>query len=103
MDEIAGTVRAALGLGLDNNELGVGQVALRAAVVYVVTLGMVRLAKKRFISRATAFDVILGIVLESVVSRAITGNAPFGPPPPSCSECTGRSRGSPCAGTASAG
>jgi hypothetical protein len=42
-------------------------------------------------------------VLGSVVSRAITGNAPFGPPPPSCSECTGRSRGSPCAGTASAG
>ena len=31
MDEIEGVVRAALGLGLDNKELGVGQVALRAA------------------------------------------------------------------------
>jgi uncharacterized membrane protein YcaP (DUF421 family) len=79
MDEIEGVLRVALGLGLDNKELGAGQVGLRAAVVYVATLAMVRLAKKRFMGRATAFDVILGIVLGSVVSRAITGNAPFGP------------------------
>jgi uncharacterized membrane protein YcaP (DUF421 family) len=39
----------------------------------------VRLTKKRFMSRASAFDVILGIMLGSIVSRAITGNAPFGP------------------------
>jgi uncharacterized membrane protein YcaP (DUF421 family) len=52
---------------------------LRAAVVYLVTLLVVRLAKKRFMGRATAFDVILGIMLGSVVSRAITGNAPLVP------------------------
>jgi uncharacterized membrane protein YcaP (DUF421 family) len=40
---------------------------------------MVRLGKKRFMGRATAFDVILGIMLGSIISRAITGNAPFGP------------------------
>jgi uncharacterized membrane protein YcaP (DUF421 family) len=38
---------------------------------------IVRLGKKRFMARATAFDVILGIMLGSLASRAITGNAPF--------------------------
>ncbi|MBP2312582.1 DUF421 domain-containing protein [Azospirillum soli] len=79
MDEIAAVVRFALGLGLDGKELGLGQMVLRAVVVYVVTVAMVRLGKKRFMGKATAFDVILGIMLGSVVSRAITGNAPFVP------------------------
>ena len=52
---------------------------LRAVVVYVATVLMVRLGKKRFMGQSTAFDVILGIMLGSVVSRAITGNAPFFP------------------------
>ena len=72
-------LKFALGLGLDGKELGAGHMAVRALVVYTVTLAIVRLAKKRFMGRATAFDVILGIMLGSVVSRAITGNAPFGP------------------------
>jgi hypothetical protein len=53
--------------------------ALRAVVVYVVTVIIVRLGKKRFMGKGTAFDVILGIMLGSIVSRAITGNAPFFP------------------------
>jgi uncharacterized membrane protein YcaP (DUF421 family) len=53
--------------------------AARAAVIYAVTLAIVRLGKKRFMGRATAFDVIVGIVLGSIASRAITGNAPVVP------------------------
>src|SRR5918911_3547035 len=79
MDEAASLVAAALGLGQEAKEMTVGQMALRAAVVYVVTVAVVRLAKKRFMGRATAFDVILGIMLGSIVSRAVTGNAPFFP------------------------
>ena len=79
METIELILRAALGLGLDAKELTVAQMALRAAVVYVVTVAFVRLAKKRFMGRATAFDVILGIMLGSIVSRAVTGNAPFLP------------------------
>jgi len=47
--------------------------------VFIVTILMVRLAKKRFLGRATAFDVILGIMIGSIVSRAVTGNSPFLP------------------------
>lgn len=72
-------LQAALGLGPDSEELTALQMALRAFTVYLVTVAMVRLGKKRFMGRATAFDVILGIILGSIVSRAITGNAPLGP------------------------
>ena len=79
MDPVESFLRAALGLGLESKDIGVAQMAFRAAVVYAVTVAFVRLAKKRFMGRATAFDVILGIMLGSIVSRAITGNAPFWP------------------------
>jgi uncharacterized membrane protein YcaP (DUF421 family) len=39
----------------------------------------VRLASKRFLSEATAFDVIVGIMLGSIMSRAMDGSAPFLP------------------------
>ena len=79
MDEIEGLLRLALGLGADDRQITVVQMALRAVVVYVVTVIIVRLGKKRFMGQGTAFDVILGIMLGSIVSRAITGNAPFFP------------------------
>ena len=79
MDDLWGMLRPALGLGLDSKELGTAQMALRAGVVYAAMVVAVRLGKKRFMGQATAFDVILGIMLGSLASRAITGNAPLGP------------------------
>ncbi len=67
-----------LGLGSEK-DLTALQMGARALVVYVVILAIVRLGKKRFMGRATAFDVIVGIVLGSIASRAITGNAPMVP------------------------
>ena len=67
-----------LGSGAEK-DLTALQMGARALVVYVVTLAIVRLGKKRFMGRATAFDVIVGIVLGSIASRAITGNAPMVP------------------------
>ena len=67
-----------LGLGAEK-DLTALQMGARALVVYVVTLAIIRLGKKRFMGRATAFDVIVGIVLGSIASRAITGNAPMVP------------------------
>ncbi len=59
-------------LGLDRETLTVGQMALRALVVYVVGLVLVRLGQKRFIGQLSAFDVIMGIMVGSILSRAIT-------------------------------
>ena len=53
------------------------QMAVRAVFVYAVTLAFVRLGKKRLLGTGTAFDVIVGIILGSTVSRGLTGNAPL--------------------------
>ena len=72
-------MRALLGVGLEEGELGLVQMSLRAVVVYGATVAMVRLGKKRFMGRSTAFDVILGIMLGSTMSRSSRCS-----PPPAC-------------------
>lgn len=67
----------ALGIGCE--ELNVGHMALRAVVVYIAAIAMIRLSGKRLLGRASAFDVVLAIIIGSVVSRAITGSSPFFP------------------------
>jgi uncharacterized membrane protein YcaP (DUF421 family) len=64
-------------LKLQPHELGYGQIVLRALIVFVVALIVVRLGAKRFLGRKTAFDYILAFILGSMLSRAINGSAPF--------------------------
>jgi uncharacterized membrane protein YcaP (DUF421 family) len=70
---------SALGVGLEAKDLSASQMALRAVAIYVAVLAILRLAKKRFLGRASAFDVVVGIIVGSIASRAITGNAPLLP------------------------
>lgn len=55
--------------------LSLSQMAARAAVVYVIGLLLVRVGKSRFHGRPSAIDMVLGFVLGSLLSRAITGSA----------------------------
>lgn len=66
-------------LGLGSDTLSLWQMALRALAVYLVAIAMVRLGDKRFFGKHTALDVVLGFMLGSILSRAITGNSPFFP------------------------
>jgi uncharacterized membrane protein YcaP (DUF421 family) len=68
-----------IGIGKQAMELDAGEMALRAAIIYIMTLAIVRLGKKRFMGSGTAFDMIIGIMLGSMASRALTGNAPIVP------------------------
>ena len=68
-----------LGLGRDIADVGALQMALRTIVLYTFTLAIVRVGSKRFLGQASAFDTIVGIMLGSVMSRAINGSAPFLP------------------------
>ncbi len=70
MDPVWSAIAGAL--GLDQDTLNVGQMALRATLVYIVGLVLVRLGEKRFIGKFSAFDVIMGIMLGSILGRAIT-------------------------------
>jgi uncharacterized membrane protein YcaP (DUF421 family) len=66
-------------LGLNVDTLNAGHMLARAVVVYIATIIMVRVGEKRFLGKSTAFDVILGIILGSVVSRAINSSTEFFP------------------------
>jgi uncharacterized membrane protein YcaP (DUF421 family) len=78
MEALWSITDALLGLSATKaEELSTLQVCLRALVVYLVLIGYVRCAKKRFLSQATGFDAILVIVIGSIASRAISGTAPF--------------------------
>jgi uncharacterized membrane protein YcaP (DUF421 family) len=68
-----------LGLSLKSEQLGFGQMAARAGLMYFLLVIIVRSAKKRFLSNATAFDFILTVMVGSVAARAMTGGAPFFP------------------------
>jgi uncharacterized membrane protein YcaP (DUF421 family) len=72
-------LQALFGLGSYAESAGPLQIALRTLLVYVAALALVRLASKRFLSEATAFDVIVAIMLGSIMSRAMDGSAPFLP------------------------
>jgi uncharacterized membrane protein YcaP (DUF421 family) len=73
------SVHALLGLERDIADVSAAQMALRTVVVYAVMLVIVRLGSKRLLSKATAFDFIVAIMLGSIMSRAINGSAPFVP------------------------
>ena len=79
MDELLATAGRLLGLERDVADVTAAQMALRTAIVYAFALAIVRLGSKRFLSQASAFDVIVAIMLGSITSRAINGSAPFLP------------------------
>jgi uncharacterized membrane protein YcaP (DUF421 family) len=66
-----------LGFGLEPKDLTFLQISLRAVIVFLATLIMIRFGHKRSLSRKTGFDAVLMVILASVLSRAINGSAAF--------------------------
>lgn len=79
LQPVAEAMTQFLGLDRDIGDVDSSQMALRAILIYVLALALLRIASKRFLSQATAFDVIIGIMFGSILSRAINGSAPFLP------------------------
>jgi uncharacterized membrane protein YcaP (DUF421 family) len=80
MFEILGEqINILLGLGKEIRDVDSIEMALRTIVIYLFTLGIVRVSSKRFLGETTAFDFIVSIMLGSIMSRAINSSAPFGP------------------------
>jgi len=79
LETISHTIQALLGLGSEAEDLTTAQMALRTIIIYIAALVIIRLASRRFLSKASAFDVVVGIMLGSIMSRAINGSAAFWP------------------------
>src|SRR6266404_5228685 len=77
MDAFWDGLSGVLGLGVEPKDLTFLQISLRGIIVLFATLVMVRLGHKRSLSRKTAFDAVLLVILASVLSRAINGSAAF--------------------------
>lgn len=77
MNEIQQALESFFGATESSFELEAWQMALRAVLVYIFAIAIVRLGNKRFLGRNTAFDLLLAIMLGSVLSRGITGQAPL--------------------------
>ncbi len=61
----------------DYSKISYLQMVLRTIIVYGVALGLIRLGKRRFLGGYTAFDILMGFVVGSIMSRAITGGESF--------------------------
>ena len=79
MEQLKQALNWAIGLELENKHINALQMSLRAVIVFIIAIIMLRIGNKRFMGKNTTLDVMLGIVFGSTVSRAITGNAPFFP------------------------
>lgn len=77
MNQLASAFDRALGTHVSANDLAIGQIVLRAVLVLLVWLVIVRLADRRLLGKYSAFDVVLAVMLGSVLSRAINGSAPL--------------------------
>lgn len=53
--------------------------AMRAIVVFVLSVLFVRIGGKRLFNKNSAFDIVAAIMLGSILSRAITDSSPFIP------------------------
>ena len=67
------------GIGMNevNPVMSTWQMIPRTIVVYVVALLLIRVGKRRFLGGYTTFDILLGFVVGSIMSRAITGAITF--------------------------
>jgi uncharacterized membrane protein YcaP (DUF421 family) len=66
-------------LGRETDDLNALQMGIRAVIIFLSALLMLKIGNKRFLGRTTAFDFLLGIIIGSVLSRAINGNASLFP------------------------
>jgi uncharacterized membrane protein YcaP (DUF421 family) len=77
MEQAVKNLNDVLGLGLNPQNLTVGQLLLRALIICFVMYVMIRLAGRRFMAQKNSFDVLLAFLMASLISRAINGSTNF--------------------------
>lgn len=66
-----------LGIGKPASSLGYVELSARAVFMYVGALFLVRVGHNRALGKYTAFDVVLGYIFGSMLSRAVNGSSTF--------------------------
>lgn len=66
-------------IGADAGSITWWQMSIRAVLIFFSALILIRFSGKRVFGKNTSFDIVLGVILGSILSRALTGNARFFP------------------------
>lgn len=61
----------------DQHNITFWQMAIRGIVTFFLTLILLSVAGRRAFGKYAPFDIVFGIIIGSVISRAITGNANY--------------------------
>lgn len=79
INSVLNGVQSVLGIGLDTSDMQTHHMAIRAVLVFAITVPVLRFGSKRLFNKGTAFDYIVAIMIGSIMSRSITGSSPFVP------------------------
>src|SRR5438045_2101773 len=79
MSDVLVNLNSVLGLGNDPKDLTFVQISLRGFIVFLVAVVLLRLADRRFLSKRSAFDAVVGFILASMLARAVNGSSAFFP------------------------
>ena len=66
-------------IGKDSDEIVWWQMVCRGTLIFLYTMVLIRFGGRRIFGKLSSFDIVVGIMLGSIMSRAITGNARFFP------------------------
>ena len=77
MDTFTNFVQAMIGPDGQPKELTVMQLCIRAFIIFVLGLAMVRVGDRRSLSEKTGFDTLFLVLMGAVLARAINGSAAF--------------------------
>jgi uncharacterized membrane protein YcaP (DUF421 family) len=66
-------------IGPDTGDATIGQLCVRAAILFLFGVACIRIAGRRTFSQITPLDIVVAIIIGSNISRAMTGKAPFFP------------------------
>ena len=64
-------------IGTQGEDINWWQMSIRACLVFLIGVLIVRFASTRAFGKWSALDIILAVVVGSNLGRAMTGNAPF--------------------------
>ncbi|HEY4594152.1 MAG TPA: YetF domain-containing protein [Thermoanaerobaculia bacterium] len=75
MDQLWHGLQWLFGAGQEAKDVNALQACFRAVLIYFFGWAILRIGGNRFLGQETAFDVVLGFVLGSTLSRAINGSS----------------------------
>ena len=77
MDAFANFLQAMIGPDGQPKELTLLQLCLRAFIIFILGLALVRVGDRRSLSEKTGFDTLFLVLLGAILARAINGSAAF--------------------------